>query len=114
MSIAAHEEDWIPGDSLATRVTVVRATLGINRKELSERSGLSENVLQSIEDGRSVRDAHKKVSAIARATGVSREWLAFGGPLSEDGPTPEPPGRGVSQPYRNNSISLTLEPAASA
>ena len=89
------ESDWIPRDDLATRVVVLRTQMGLSRRQFAQLTGLTENQLQGIEDGRSPHKLPEKVQAIHDATGVSREWLMWGGPLDGENPRPEGPGGGV-------------------
>ena len=91
----AMESDWIPRDDLATRVVVLRTQMGLSRRQFAQLTGLTENQLQGIEDGRSPHKLPEKVQAIHDATGVSREWLMWGGPLNGEGPRPEGPGGGT-------------------
>lgn len=80
---------WRPQDTLANRVRLVRSTIGISQREGALRIGISPRVWQGLEEGRSVRDAHRHIAAIADAFGVDRDWLLWGGPL--DAETPEGP-----------------------
>ena len=73
---------WIPGDTLATRVLLVRRELGVSQREAAERAGLTFGEWQSMEDGRSPRDLPSKVTRISLAFNVDRDWLMWGGPLT--------------------------------
>lgn len=77
-----HGKNWVPADTLAARVVVLRNALGISRREFSRLTGLTENALQGIEDGRSPHKLTDKIQAIHEATGASREWLMWGGRLT--------------------------------
>ncbi|WP_231385874.1 helix-turn-helix domain-containing protein [Rhodococcus aetherivorans] len=92
MTAAMRETNWTPADTLAHRFILVRTQLGMDRKSFAELTGLTENQLQSIEAGRSPRELDKKVQMVHDATGVSREWLMWGGPLEQK--TPRHLGRG--------------------
>jgi transcriptional regulator with XRE-family HTH domain len=82
-------EKWIPRDTLATRILLVRTSLGLSQREASAQTGIPYGSWQSMEDGRSPRDLAAKVAAISLALGVDRDWLMWGGPLANDsGPTP--------------------------
>lgn len=76
-----HDTDWVPKDTLAARIVVLRNALGLSRREFSQLTGLTENALQGIEGGRSPHKLQQKIQAIQAATGVDRDWLMWGGPL---------------------------------
>lgn len=99
----ATKSDWIPRDDLATRVVVLRTQMGLSRRQFAQLTGLTENQLQGIEDGRSPHKLPEKIQAIHNATGVSREWLMWGGPLNGDGPHQGGPGGGGECPQ---SVSI--------
>ncbi|WP_337954286.1 helix-turn-helix domain-containing protein [Mycobacteroides abscessus] len=80
-----HGNDWVPTDTLAARVVVLRNALRMSRREFSQLTGLTENALQGIESGRSPHKLTEKIQAIHRATGASREWLMWGGRLATEG-----------------------------
>ena len=105
----ATKSDWIPRDDLATRVVVLRTQMGMSRRQFAQLTGLSENQLQGIEDGRSPHRLPEKVQAIHKATGVSREWLMWGGPLSGEGPRQDGPGGGESAPSRARTDDLRIK-----
>ncbi|WP_236738154.1 helix-turn-helix domain-containing protein, partial [Mycobacteroides abscessus] len=80
-----HGNNWVPADTLAARVVVLRNALRMSRREFSQLTGLTENALQGIESGRSPHKLTEKIQAIHRATGASREWLMWGGQLATEG-----------------------------
>ena len=90
----AMQTDWVPQDTLGARVVVIRHSLGLSRRQLSQMTGITENALQGIEEGRSPHRLPEKIQAIHDATGVSREWLMWGGPLNGEGPRPGGPDGG--------------------
>ncbi len=57
----------------------------MSRREFSRLTGLTENALQGIEDGRSPHKLTDKIQAMHEATGASREWLMWGGQLTSAG-----------------------------
>ncbi|CPR79329.1 helix-turn-helix family protein [Mycobacteroides abscessus 5S-0422] len=81
----AHEKNWVPADTLAARVVVLRTALGLTRREFSQLTGITENALQGIEGGRSPHKLAEKIQAIHQATGASRDWLMWGGQLTPVG-----------------------------
>lgn len=80
---AQTDYGWVPEDSLANRLVLVRRHLGITQRVAAERSGLTFGEWQGLEDGRQVRGLDVKVTAISRTLGVDRDWLIWGGPLAE-------------------------------
>ncbi len=90
---------WIPGDTLAARVVLVRRELGISQREAASTSGLTYGEWQSIEDGRSARDLPSKVARICLAFGVDRDWLMWGGPLAVKAPSGHAPSASSSREY---------------
>lgn len=99
----ATKNDWTPRDDLATRVVILRTQMGLNRRQFAHLTGLSENQLQGMEDGRSPHKLPEKIQAIHKATGVSREWLMWGGPLNGEGPRPDGPGEGGECPQSGSN-----------
>jgi transcriptional regulator with XRE-family HTH domain len=63
---------------IAERIESVRAELGISRRELSRRAGLSPSHVEQLTAGRVVTPSAVVVAAIAHALGVSVDWLATG------------------------------------
>ena len=74
-------DGWRPVDSIATRVKLVRDRLGVSQREFALLTGLTYGEVQSLENGAAARHEVDKVAKIAKATGVDREWLLWGGPL---------------------------------
>ena len=96
----AHESSWVPSDTLAARVTVLRSQLGMSRRQFAAHTGLTENQLQGIEEGRSPQKLPQKIQMICKATGVDRDWLMWGGPLKTNDPRQESPdGVSINQEY---------------
>ena len=91
---AAHEvEAWRPQDSLANRIILLRHNLDLSQEEFCAQTGITKGVLQGMESGRAPRKEAATLARIALATGVDREWLAFGGALGTE-KTPQPIGPG--------------------
>lgn len=86
-----RELSWVPSDTLAARVIVLRSQLGMSRRQFATHTGLTENQLQGIEEGRSPQKLPQKIQMICDATGVSRDWLMWGGPLKASDPRQESP-----------------------
>lgn len=79
-------ENWIPANTFAARLTLVRKELGVNGKAFAELCGYDAGTLNNWEHGRVPRDKAEVVAAIAAATGVNRDWLMWGGPISSTNP----------------------------
>ena len=62
--------------TLASRLRLRRKAKGWTQKELAERTGSSQAVIQKIENERSLRP--RNVVKLAQALGVSPAWLMFG------------------------------------
>lgn len=75
-------ETWIPTDTFAARLTLVRKHLGMNGKEFAAKVGYDPGTLNNWEWGRIPRDLAAVVGNIADKTGVDREWLMWGIPAS--------------------------------
>lgn len=109
-------EKWIPRDTLATRILLVRTQLGLSQREAAARTGIPYGSWQSMEDGRSPRDLAAKVAAVSLALGVDRDWLMWGGPLAnENGPTPgerrSGDGAGIRTLWWTGAPAEGLEPS---
>ncbi len=71
-----------PSEMLKDRILERRTALGLSQAQLAEKSGVSQVTIQHLESGRN--STSKKLLDIARALGVTAEWLASGeGPLRE-------------------------------
>ena len=91
---------WIPSDTLAARIVLVRRELGISQREAATRCGLTYGEWQSMEDGRAARDLPAKVARISLALDVDRDWLMWGGPLVAQEPTEsDAPRRSTTRRY---------------
>lgn len=76
---------WVPDDTLANRLVLIRRTLGLTQRMAAELCGLTFGEWQSLEDGRAARGIDQKVNRICAAVGVDRDWLMWGGPLGGGG-----------------------------
>jgi len=72
---------WVPRDTFAARLALLRRELGITAEEAAARCGLNRATWQTWEHGASPRNMSAVVAKIALATGVSRDWLMWGGAL---------------------------------
>jgi len=71
-----------PSEMLKDRILERRTALGLSQAQLAEKSGVSQVTIQHLESGRN--STSKKLLDIARALGVTAEWLASGeGPRRE-------------------------------
>lgn len=65
-----------PSEMLKDRILERRTALGLSQAQLAEKSGVSQVTIQHLESGRN--STSKKLLEIARALGVTAEWLATG------------------------------------
>lgn len=105
-------EKWIPADTLAVRVLLVRTALGLSQREAAARSGITFGSWQSMEDGRSPRDLQAKVARISVAFGADRDWLMWGGPLAQPSDDGGPGVRGVTDRDAGNAPGSTERPSS--
>lgn len=62
--------------TLAARIKDARVTLGLTQAELAKRARLSQQMIGKLESGKTLETS--RIVAIAKALGVSPEWLATG------------------------------------
>jgi transcriptional regulator with XRE-family HTH domain len=67
---------------IGRRVRASRARLGLTREELAVRSGLSWSAIAQVESGRRASPRPATLAALARALGVSIDYLVQGGPVT--------------------------------
>ncbi|SID46392.1 Uncharacterised protein [Mycobacteroides abscessus subsp. abscessus] len=75
---------WVPSDSLANRLVLVRQERKLSQRAAADQCGLTFGEWQSMELGRAARRVNVKVRQIAMALGVDRDWLMWGGPLAPE------------------------------
>lgn len=80
-ALPAEQPDWVPEDTFAARLALVRNHMGWNVKEAADECGIPEQNWRNWEAGRSPHRIHEKVRKIADRTGVDYRWLLAGGPL---------------------------------
>lgn len=80
--------DWRPADTMANRLVLLRREMHWTQREAAMACAVPYGSWQSLEDGRDARGLDRKISAIAAATGVDRDWLMWGGSLSGGRPSP--------------------------
>lgn len=78
-----NRSGWVPTDTLANRLRLMRHQLHLSQRKAAEISGVTFGEWQSMEDGRDARGVPQKVQAISAALGVDRDWLLWGGPLDQ-------------------------------
>ena len=76
----AQPYGWVPDDSLAHRLVLVRLQLGLSQREAALRCGVTYGEWQSMELGRAARALDVKVAKISDALGVDRDWLMWSRP----------------------------------
>lgn len=65
-----------PSEMLKDRILERRTELGLSQAQLADKAGVSQVTIQHLESGRN--SSSKKLLEIARALGVTAEWLASG------------------------------------
>lgn len=82
---------WVPADTLASRLVLLRHGLGLSQREAAERCGLGAAAWNLWEHGSMPRNLANVVMAISGTLGCDRDWLMWGGPLGAPvGPTELP------------------------
>jgi transcriptional regulator with XRE-family HTH domain len=92
------QPQWVPEDTFGTRLVILRRQLGLSVEEMAERCGQKAATWSTWERGAAPRSMASVVAAISLATGVSRDWLMWGGPLSTEPPDPGRRGEGSGLP----------------
>lgn len=77
------EERWVPEDSFAMRLVLLRRHLRLTQQEAAQLCDLDDGSWSNWENGTRPRGMDSVVRKIATATGVDPNWLMWGGPLSE-------------------------------
>jgi len=90
------------------RIRWLLAARGLSARELSLKAGVGESYVGQVERGETGENMQRKTAAkIARATGVSAEWVMSGQePPDGSGPTPET--LAVDPPHRDPPASATF------
>lgn len=78
---------WIPTDTFAIRLVLIRRQLGLTIRDAAELCGQHYATWSAWERGAQPNYYSETVQAISTALGVERDWLAWGGELKK------PPGR---------------------
>lgn len=74
----------VPADTFAGRLMLTRLHAGgLTIQEAAARAGLLNQSWSNWERGKQPRDKEDVVTAISEALDVDRDWLMWGGPLSE-------------------------------
>lgn len=93
----------MPTADFGTRLLLVRTNLGLTIEEIADLTGQKTPTWSTWERGSTPRNMGIVVDQIARALGVDRDWLMWGGPLGSG-----PPG-GLRLPH----LDSNQEPADS-
>lgn len=80
-----------PADTLPLRLVMLRYEASVSQKEAAFRCGITPRVWQGMEEGRSTAKLLDILKRIADEFGYDRDWLAYGGPLT-DRTAPRPGG----------------------
>jgi transcriptional regulator with XRE-family HTH domain len=77
---------WVPRDTFAARLVLVRADHGLTQEQAAGACGLNRATWRLWEAGGSPRNMAEVVARISEGLGVDRDWLLWGGPLVGDRP----------------------------
>ena len=80
-----------PADTLPLRLVMLRYEASVSQREAAFRCGITPRVWQGMEEGRSTAKLLDILKRIADEFGYDRDWLAYGGPLT-DRTAPRPGG----------------------
>lgn len=72
------DEPWIPEDTFASRLILIRRQLDLTTEEAAERCGLKAPTWNTWENGTVPRGMDSVVQAISAGLGVNRDWLIWG------------------------------------
>lgn len=72
-------ESWVPENTFALRLRIMRAVLGLSVEEIAERCAVAPATWSKWERGSQPRGLVRTVEAIVKETGIDRDWLMFGG-----------------------------------
>ena len=97
--------DWVPGDTFAARLILLRRELGLTTDELADLCGIKRATWSTWERGAAPRKMGAVVAQIALATGVSRDWLMWGGPLAD----PNGPSRLLRHPLVSDNATELMQ-----
>lgn len=93
-----HLRPWVPSNTFATRLVLVRRELGLSVKAAAEKCDLHYATWSTWENGRKPADMAAVVTAIVEGLGVDRDWLMWG--KTQSAPPPDDPGSVVTSGYR--------------
>lgn len=114
-AVSPTSEAWIPADTFAARLVLLRHHLGLSQVEAAERCGLDDGSWSNWERGSSPRRQADVAKAISQGLGVSLKWLLLGGDASTRW-LDEPAGQhkdfrligGTSSPHKTGQPPLLL------
>lgn len=75
------QPQWVPEDTFGARLVLLRRQLGMSVEDMAIACGQKPATWSTWERGASPRGMAAVVASISLATGVSRDWLMWGGPL---------------------------------
>lgn len=92
MSTAPHDV-WVPTETFATRLLLIRRELKMTVKEAATICGIHYATWSTWENGARPSDLAGVITAISESLGVDRDWLMWG--KTETAPTDDGGGGGV-------------------
>lgn len=76
--ITEAPKPWVPKDSFATRLILIRRELDLTQAEAASRCGVKAATWNTWENGSRPRGLDAIVVAISKGLGVDRDWLMWG------------------------------------
>lgn len=91
-----QQEPFIPADTFAVRLIMIRKELGLTQAEAAQRCGFDDGSWSNWENGTRPRGLDIVVEKISSNLGVDRDWLMWGGSQNRKFliSVPEPVGQG--------------------
>ena len=102
--------NWVPGDSFALRLIILRHELGLTQREAAVRCGLDDGSWSNWENGANPRNMAKVVQQIHSATGVYMPWLMWGVMPDGEGSSILSPEGGDTPPEQPDARSRCTAP----
>lgn len=78
MALVETESPWVPSDTFASRLLLVRKHLQLSQEEAARLCGLKPSTWYAWENGAQPRGLADVVVKVAKATGCNRDWLMWG------------------------------------
>lgn len=76
-------EAWIPTDTFGTRLFIIRKEKRLTVEAIAKLCGIAHPTWTTWENGAKPRDIVTAIEKISAALGVDKQWLMWGGPLTD-------------------------------